>query len=93
MDLNTYKKYIQILNEELVPAMGCTEPIAIAYAITVNKAQGLTLDKANIVPGFFAPGQLYTAITRIKNVHNISIIGELKESDLVVDSRALSLIA
>ena len=32
MDLNTYKKYIQILNEELVPAMGCTEPIAIAYA-------------------------------------------------------------
>ena len=73
--------------------MGCTEPIAIAYAITVNKAQGLTLDKANIVPGFFAPGQLYTAITRIKNVHNISIIGDLKESDLVVDSRALSLIA
>lgn len=68
-------------------------PIAIAYAITVNKAQGLTLDKANIVPGFFAPGQLYTAITRIKNVHNISIIGELNESDLVVDSRALSLIA
>lgn len=27
-----YKKYIQILKEELVPAMGCTEPIAIAYA-------------------------------------------------------------
>ena len=27
-----YKEYIQILEEELVPAMGCTEPIAIAYA-------------------------------------------------------------
>ena len=27
-----YKAYIQILNEELLPAMGCTEPIAIAYA-------------------------------------------------------------
>lgn len=27
-----YKAYIQILKEELVPAMGCTEPIAIAYA-------------------------------------------------------------
>ena len=24
--------YIQILKEELRPAMGCTEPIAIAYA-------------------------------------------------------------
>lgn len=27
-----YSSYIQILAEELVPAMGCTEPIAIAYA-------------------------------------------------------------
>lgn len=27
-----YCKYIQILREELQPAMGCTEPIAIAYA-------------------------------------------------------------
>ena len=25
------KKFIDILGEELVPAMGCTEPIAIAY--------------------------------------------------------------
>lgn len=27
-----YGAYIQILEEELIPAMGCTEPIAIAYA-------------------------------------------------------------
>lgn len=27
-----YGAYIQILEEELVPAMGCTEPIALAYA-------------------------------------------------------------
>ena len=27
-----YANYIQILKEELLPAMGCTEPIAIAYA-------------------------------------------------------------
>lgn len=26
------RAYIAILREELVPAMGCTEPIAIAYA-------------------------------------------------------------
>ncbi len=32
MDKTIYNAYIDILNEELVPAMGCTEPIAVAYA-------------------------------------------------------------
>ena len=29
---NVYQAYVRILQEELIPAMGCTEPIAIAYA-------------------------------------------------------------
>lgn len=28
----TYNDYVQILKEELIPALGCTEPIAIAFA-------------------------------------------------------------
>ena len=28
----TYETYLQILKEELIPAFGCTEPIAIALA-------------------------------------------------------------
>lgn len=34
-DDQRYDGYIAILNEELLPAMGCTEPIAIAYAAAV----------------------------------------------------------
>jgi L-cysteine desulfidase len=34
-----YQAYVQILKEELLPAMGCTEPIAIAYAAA--KAAGV----------------------------------------------------
>ena len=33
-----YGAYLDILREELVPAMGCTEPIAIAYAAARAKA-------------------------------------------------------
>ena len=33
-----YQKYVHILHEELKPAMGCTEPIAIAYAAAKARA-------------------------------------------------------
>lgn len=32
-----YQAYVSILKEELIPAMGCTEPIAIAYAAAVAR--------------------------------------------------------
>ncbi|KSV59372.1 serine dehydratase subunit alpha family protein [Acetivibrio ethanolgignens] len=32
-----YNAYIQILKEELLPAMGCTEPIALAYAAAIAR--------------------------------------------------------
>lgn len=31
MEKQLYDAYVSILKEELVPAMGCTEPIALAY--------------------------------------------------------------
>ena len=37
MDSALYDNYLNILSQELVPALGCTEPIAIAY--TAAKAR------------------------------------------------------
>ena len=33
-----YDSYVKILEEELIPAMGCTEPIAIALAAAKARA-------------------------------------------------------
>lgn len=44
-----YCAYIQILKEELVPAMGCTEPIALAYAAAkARDVLGETPDKIEV---------------------------------------------
>ena len=37
MDQKLYQTYLNILKEELKVAMGCTEPIAIAYASALVK--------------------------------------------------------
>ena len=37
-DSPIYKEYLEILKRELVPAMGCTEPIAIAYCAAKARA-------------------------------------------------------
>ena len=37
MDKQTYQAYVKVLQEELQPAMGCTEPIAIAYAAALGR--------------------------------------------------------
>ncbi|MCG8532912.1 MAG: L-serine ammonia-lyase, iron-sulfur-dependent, subunit alpha, partial [Desulfovibrionales bacterium] len=44
-----YADYINILKEELVPAMGCTEPIAIAYAAAkAREALGALPEKVEV---------------------------------------------
>ena len=62
-----YRTYVQILKDELVPAMGCTEPIAIAYAGAVARK---TLGAL--------PERVEVAVSRniIKNVKNMLIMLE-----------------
>ena len=59
-----YRTYIRILEEELVPAMGCTEPIAIAYCAA----------KARDVIGAFPDRiELLVSGNIIKNVKSVVV--------------------
>ena len=60
-------------------------PIALAYAITVQKAQGLTLERAVIDLSLpeFVPGQIYVAISRVKTEACYSKPGSISTTSLL----------
>jgi len=64
-------------------------PITYGYAITADKSQGMTLDEVNIIPGYFAIGQVYTALSRCRSMKGIHLLGTFKDKELLVDVEAL----
>ena len=59
---------------EKVPWMGVKQiPLILAWAITIHKAQGVTLDVAQIDAGrhIFECGQTYVALSRIKSIDGL----------------------
>ena len=58
-------------------------PLMPAWAITIHKAQGLTLDDVRIDfgTGAFAPGQVYVALSRVKTLAGLSLSRPLRLSD------------
>ncbi len=62
-------------------------PLMPAWAITIHKAQGLTLDDVRIDfgAGAFAPGQVYVALSRVRTLDGLSLTRPLRESDFRVD--------
>ena len=51
LEKKVFDTYTQILKEELIPAMGCTEPIAIAYAASIIR-DALGEEPVSISAGF-----------------------------------------
>jgi ATP-dependent DNA helicase PIF1 len=51
-------------------------PIRLAYALSIHKSQGATLDAVEIdaSTNIFAAGQLYTAISRARSLNSIKLI-------------------
>lgn len=65
-------------------------PLKMGWALTVHKAQGLTLEKVNLdlgAVGAFTAGQAYVALSRATSLEGLRLLRPLRVRDIIVDQR------
>lgn len=50
-------------------------PLLAGWAITIHKAQGMTLDKAVVDMDTWSPGMAYVALSRVRNTRGLKVEG------------------
>ena len=81
-----YDDYDDEMEEEIVSSFK-QFPLKLGWAVTIHKAQGLTLESCSIDlgQGAFATGQTYVALSRCKTLGSVNLYQELRKTDAMVD--------
>jgi ATP-dependent DNA helicase PIF1 len=65
-------------------------PLDLAWAMSIHKSQGMTIDKLRVhLGGAFACGQVYVALSRASSLEGLSIADEIKEENIFSDPAVL----
>ncbi|MFH1142254.1 MAG: helicase C-terminal domain-containing protein, partial [Candidatus Uhrbacteria bacterium] len=83
----------QNLEEEVIGSYS-QYPIALAWAVTIHKAQGKTFDKVLVDVGWgaFAHGQMYVALSRCTELSGITLLKPFNPKDVIVDQAVLDFV-
>ena len=81
-----YDEFNDEMEEEVVSSFK-QFPLKLGWAVTIHKAQGLTLESCSVDlgDGAFATGQAYVALSRCKTLDSLNLYRELKVRDALVD--------
>ena len=79
---------------ETVKATRCQMPLILAWACTVHKSQGMTVDYAvlDIGSSIFCGGQAYVALSRVRSLEGLFLSG-YKRTSIYADKSALEYVA
>lgn len=85
-----YSPTTKVLSQDVV-AEFTQFPLRLAWAVTIHKAQGKTLDAAVIDLGSraFAPGQTYVAFSRLTSLEGLYLKRPLTPADIIVDEHVV----
>lgn len=98
VEVNKWEKYdyAKTLNglEKIVVGEFHQIPIKLGYAITIHASQGMTLEELciNMGRGAFSHGQLFVALSRIKNLENLRFSNPkaISVNDIIVRKEVLN---
>ncbi len=89
----TWEQYDYVINkssgaiERIVIGTFTQIPTILAWAMTIHKSQGLTLDAVHLDlgAGAFASGQTYVALSRVRTIDQLTFSKAIRAEDVRVD--------
>lgn len=78
------KQWLEVVDAQLIQL-----PLRLGWAVTIHRAQGMTLRECHIdlSTGAFAAGQTYVALSRVRRLADLSLEVPLRREDIKTDPR------